>query len=161
MQIFRSGIKGKSRKRAEWGVEMGESVGVEGTKVDKRKTEEDKEGERECRRAQIKEPATKCTKGKSREELKVRQKYKLNPVVFQRAVKLLHCTGTGKCSAGVISVTDKELYAQRGVRRGVGLHRERGTCLHNWPCNCQQLVWSRLAALKPLWVQILISCVYQ
>lgn len=44
---------------------MGVSVGVEETKEDKRKTaksEEDKEGERECRGAQIKEPATKCTK---------------------------------------------------------------------------------------------------
>lgn len=130
MQIFRSGIKGKFRKRAEWGVGMRVSVGVEETKEDKRKTaksEEDKEGERECREAQIKEPATKCTKAKSGEERKVRQRNKLNPVVFQRAVKLLHRTGTGKwsASAGVISVTDKELCAQRGVRRGAGLHRER------------------------------------
>ncbi len=70
MQIFRSGIKGNSRKRAEWGVELGVSVGVEETKGDKRKTaksEEDKEGERECRGAQIKEPATKCSKDKAAE----------------------------------------------------------------------------------------------
>lgn len=49
-------------------MELGVSVGVEETKGDKRKTaksEEDKEGERECRRAQIKEPARKCTKEKA------------------------------------------------------------------------------------------------
>lgn len=106
---------------------------------------------------------TKCTKEKSSEELKVSQKYKLNHVVFQRAVKLLHCKGTGKWSAfvGVISVSDKELYAQCGVRQGAEPHRERGTHLHNWPCNCQQLAWSGLAELKPLWVQIQISCLQQ
>lgn len=38
MQIFRSRIKGSSRKRAEWGVERRVSVGVEETKEDKRKT---------------------------------------------------------------------------------------------------------------------------
>lgn len=50
MQIFRSGIKGNSRKRAEWGVRKGGNVGVEETKEDKRKTAKsvtDKEGERE------------------------------------------------------------------------------------------------------------------
>lgn len=68
MQIFTSGIKGNSRKRAEWGVETGVSVGVEETKEDKGKTaksEDDKEGERECRGAQIKELATKSTKEKA------------------------------------------------------------------------------------------------
>lgn len=100
---------------------------------------------------------------KKQRRTKVRQKYKLDLVVFQSAVKLLHCTGTGKwsTSAGVISLTDKELYALHGVSQGAGPHREKGTDLHKWPHNCQQLAWSGLAVLKPLWVQIQISCVYQ
>lgn len=61
---------------------MGVSVGVEETKEDKSKTaksKDDEEAERECSGAQI----TRNKMYKSSEELKVRQKYKLNPVVFQ------------------------------------------------------------------------------
>lgn len=74
----------------------------------------------------------KMYKGKGRNEL-IRQKHKFSPVIFQWAETLFHCTGTGKWSAGVISVTSKEVYAQHGVSRGARAHRERGTCLCNWP----------------------------
>ena len=125
MQIFRSGMKCNIRKESRaGGLKTEVRVGVEETKEDRgttAKCEEDKEGERECTSTQIKEPATMCKEKKRREDMEVRQKHKLN------LVNSLHCAGTAKwnVSAGVISVTDKEAYAQRGVRRGAGSHRER------------------------------------
>ena len=125
---------------------MGVSVGVDETKEDKR--------DRLPRVREIKRVRESAEEDKSKNLLQqnVRRgaKSTSEPCCFPASCK---STGTGKrsASAGVISVTDKELYAQRGVRRRAGLHRERGTRLHNWPRNCQQLAWSELAALKPLW----------
>lgn len=159
MHIFRSGIKGSSRKKSRV------NVGVEETKEDKRKTAksgEDKEGERECRRVHnLKNRMNKMCKEKKLGKTKKQpaSEVQVESCCFPVGCKLLHCTETEKRSApaGVISVTDKELYAQCGVSRGTRPHRERGTHLHNWPRNCQQLAWSGLRVLKPLCVQIQIS----
>lgn len=66
-------------------------MGVEETKENKRRLprmKRDKEAERQFMRAQIKEAVTKCRKEKSREELKLRKKYKLNPAYFQMGCKI-------------------------------------------------------------------------
>lgn len=113
------------------------------------KSEEDKEGEREREQESTSlRPCNKMCKRRSRDELKVRQKYKMNP------------DGSGALLQ-VLSQSLIKSFTHSVVRRRAGLHGERRTRLHNWPRICQQLAWSGPAALKPLWVQIQSSCVYQ
>lgn len=82
----------------------------------KRRKCELKSFEKGVREQKSKEAATKAKSEKRRRAVEVRHTH--TPDV-QSGLKLPFCTRTRKWSvpAGVISVTDKELYVQHGVRR--------------------------------------------